>query len=211
VKRDLLILYSGGADSALMLHVAVELGHKPYCVLIDYDQEHKIELQFAKRYLNEKSIPSQIVKLHGLGLRSGLTTGEKSLYKGVHEMYVPQRNLMFVSIAASIAENLGIKKIWYGANKTDSLEFPDCTEDWVYHVDELLWQQSDITLAAPLIGMTKKEVLNELERRGIDMSKVFSGYMEDNMKVDLTFLGDKKLPELKASDIIGTSFAEGDK
>lgn len=180
MKPDLIILFSGGADSALILELALERGYHPWCVLIDYDQEHKIELEYAKRYLNEKSIPNQIVKLHGLGLRSGLTTGEKSLYEGVHEMYVPQRNLMFVSIAASIAENLGVARIWYGANATDALEFPDCTEDWVQSVDQMILEHGKLMLEAPLIETPKKEVLKELERRGVDMDKVFSGYMEDH-------------------------------
>jgi len=182
VKPDLIILFSGGADSALILELALEEGFNPYCVLVDYGQEHLIELEFAQRYLKEKSIPNQIVTLHGLGLRSGLTSGEKSLYDGVHEMYVPQRNLLFVSIAASIAENLDINTIWYGANKTDSLEFPDCTVQWVRSINKFMKENGgyNIYLDAPLIEMKKEEVLEALKCRHVDMNKIFSGYMENN-------------------------------
>jgi 7-cyano-7-deazaguanine synthase len=181
VKPNLIILFSGGADSALMLEIARDKGLHPYCVLVDYDQNHKIELEFAKRYLNELSIPSQIVKLYGLGLHSGLTTGEKSLYDGVHEMYVPGRNLMFVSIAASIAENMGISTIWYGADYSDS-EFPDCTQPWIGAVNTILDINGSepIYLEAPLEWYTKEQVIDELNGRGIDMGKIFSGYLEDN-------------------------------
>ena len=182
MKPDLLILFSGGADSAWCLEKSLLEGRYPHCVLIDYDQNQKIELEFAKRYLNEKCIPNQIVKLHGLSLRSGLTTGEKSLYADVHENYVPSRNLMFISIAASIAENLGIDTIWYGANKTDSLEFPDCTVQWVRSINKFMKENGgyNIYLDAPLIEMKKEEVLEALKCRHVDMNKIFSGYMENN-------------------------------
>ena len=206
MKPDLIILFSGGADSALILELALEEGFNPYCVLVDYGQEHLIELEFAQRYLKEKSIPNQIVTLHGLGLRSGLTSGEKSLYDGVHEMYVPQRNLLFVSIAASIAENLDINTIWYGANKTDSLEFPDCTVQWVRSINKFMKENGgyNIYLDAPLIEMKKEEVLEALAYRHIDMNKVFSGYMEDNEDryvLDLSFIGNKKLPDASAESL----------
>jgi 7-cyano-7-deazaguanine synthase len=209
VKYDLLILYSGGADSTLLLERALADGLKPYCVLVDYDQNQKIELDFAKRYLNEKCVPSQIVKIHGLGIRSALTTGEKSIYDDVSEMYVPSRNLMFLSVAASVAENLGIDEIWYGANASDDEnDFPDCKPEWVSRVNDLLEvnASTQITFRAPLINTFKEDILKEMEERGIDMEKVYSGYLEDNkdrMVISLDFLGGKKLPELKAEDIVG--------
>jgi len=182
MKPDLLILFSGGADSAWCLEKSLLEGRYPHCVLIDYDQNQKIELEFAKRYLNEKCIPNQIVKLHGLSLRSGLTTGEKSLYADVHENYVPSRNLMFISIAASIAENLGIDTIWYGANHDDQEEFPDCRHTWVDGVNRILELNGSfgIVLEAPALWIRKGEILNDLKYAGVDMRKIYSGYLEDN-------------------------------
>jgi len=181
VKPNLLILFSGGADSVSLLHIALEMKYEPYCVLIDYDQNHKIELDFARNYLAEQHIPYQTVQLYSLGLKSGLTTGEKSLYDGVNEMYVPSRNLMFVSIAASIAENKRINKIWYGANYSDRLDgFPDCTQEWVVKMNELLKINSvGVRLEAPLLGFSKETVLRNLEMIGVPMDKVFSGYLEE--------------------------------
>lgn len=183
MKPNLLILFSGGLDSMLILEKSKEIGLCPYCVLVDYDQNHKIELDYAKRYLNEKCVPHQIVKLYQLGLHSGLTTGEKSLYEGVNEMYVPSRNLMFVSIATSIAENKGIYEIWYGANASDVENgFPDCTLEWVEKVNKLLKINSSkpMRLEAPLLGMTKETVIKNLKMYGVDLEKAYSGYLEDN-------------------------------
>lgn len=209
MKPDLIILFSGGVDSIFLLEQALTQGRKPYCVLVDYDQNHIMELEYARTYLNEKSVPHHMVKLYQLGLRSGLTTGEKSLYDGVNEMYVPSRNLMFVSIAASIAENLGINEIWYGANATDSKDFPDCTIEWVGKVNKLLAVNSsiDILLRAPLITTLKEDILDDLKEMGIDMSKIYSGYLEDNSEkvvslvVSLDFLGGKKLPKIDAKSL----------
>jgi 7-cyano-7-deazaguanine synthase len=206
VKPNLIILSSGGSDSTLLLHMALEQGLHPHCVLIDYEQNQKIELNFARRYLNEKSIPYQTVQLHQLSITSGLTTGEKSLYDDVNEMYVPSRNLMFVSIAASIAENMKISTIWYGANFSDwANRFPDCTATWIETVNDLLYINGSmkIELEAPLILMTTEKVMKELEDRKIDMGKIFSGYLEDNKStvLDLNFIGNKKLPNADAKSL----------
>jgi len=182
-NKSVVILFSGGADSTLLTEMALDAGYTIHCVLIDYDQNQQVELECATRYLNEKGISYQIVKLHDLGLRSGLTTSEKSLYENVNEMYVPSRNLMFVSIAASIAENNNIDTIWYGADFSDAENgFPDCTQDWVLQVNKLLKINASvpIKLEAPLLGMTKKMILDRLQYLEVNMDNVFSGYLEDN-------------------------------
>jgi 7-cyano-7-deazaguanine synthase len=181
---DVLILFSGGADSVLLLHFALELRLNPYCVLIDYEQNHKTELDFACSYLREKCIPSQTVKIHNLGVRSGLTTGETTIYEGVNDMYVPSRNLMFVSIAAGIAESLKIDTIWYGANCSDvDNGFPDCSPDWVKKVNKLLKINGSvkIELKAPHLDQRayKEDVMRGLKLREVNMGKIFSGYTEE--------------------------------
>jgi len=106
---DLVILFSGGADSILMISLAYLMGYTPYCVLIDYQQLHVEELNSAKLFLEKHTkIPYRVVNITGLQIQSGLTgAGEKGRFEGVHEMHVPSRNLMFVGIAASIAEDMG--------------------------------------------------------------------------------------------------------
>lgn len=183
-KSNLVILFSGGADSLLMLKLAYQMGYSSYCVLIDYEQLHKEELEYAKRLLDDTNpkIPYQIVNLHGLNLHSGLTTGERGVYEGVHEMHVPSRNLMFISIAASIAESKGIETVWYGADWSDFLnEFPDCKQEWVGRVNKVLQVNGPkpIKLEAPLLGLSKRNVVEYLTNgQSVDMSKVFSGYGE---------------------------------
>lgn len=177
---DLVILFSGGADSIALLELAKEFEKTPYCIMIDYQQLHMQELYVAETYLKRNSIPFQIVKLHDLGIDSGLTgSGVKDRFEGVHEMHVPSRNLMFVGIAASVAENSDIDTIWYGADWSDYLnQFPDCMQEWFGRVNKVLEVNGPkpIKLEAPLSGWTKEDIITFLKKRGIAETDMFSGY-----------------------------------
>jgi len=178
---DLVILFSGGADSILMLEMAIDFGKSPYCVLIDYEQLHYDELNVAQNTLKRKyGVHYRIVKLHDLQIQSGLTgTGIQGKYDGVHEMHVPSRNLMFVGIAASIAEDLGIDTVWYGADFDDYVnKFPDCMQKWFGAMNEVLKVNGPkpIKLEAPLAGLSKETILKALKAKGITEKEMFSGY-----------------------------------
>jgi len=177
---DVVILFSGGADSVLMLELALGLDMKPHCVLIEYGQLHIEELDKACEYLAKKQIPWDTVKINGLNINSGLTgDGVKGTYEGVNEMHVPSRNLMFVSIAASIAESKGIETIWLGADWDDYLnQFADCKQEWLGRVNKVLKVNGSkrIRLEAPLSGMSKRIVNLILRKKKIDKSEIFSGY-----------------------------------
>jgi len=178
--ENLVILYSGGADSRLLLEFAIEAGKFPYCVLIDYGQKHIEELEFAMKQLDGKVRYTQ-VSLSNLGINSGLTgTLEEGQYEGVHTMHVPSRNLMFIGIAASIAENMGIDTIWYGPDWSDYLnEFPDCKQEWVGRINKVLSINgpNPITLEAPLMGLSKQNILEILKNKyNVTKDMLYSGY-----------------------------------
>jgi 7-cyano-7-deazaguanine synthase len=179
-KYDIVILFSGGADSVLMLEMALSMGKTPYCVLINYEQLHIEEIEVANDYLNKKQIDHRIVEINGLGVNSGLTGhGVQGTYKGVHKMHVPSRNLMFVGIAASIAESKEIDTVWYGADWSDYInEFPDCKQEWFGRLNKVLEinGSAEIKLEAPLSGLSKENILCLLESAGVDLNKIFSGY-----------------------------------
>jgi len=177
---DLVILYSGGADSRLMLKMAIDLDYKPYCLMIDYEQLHSDELKFAKSHLEKEMIDYQIVKISGLAINSGLTgDGIKDKTGTVHEMYVPGRNTIFLSIAYSIAENKDIDTIWLGSDWDDRLNlFPDCYQEYIYAMNSAFQfaGPKSIKVEAPLTGLTKINILKSLKFAGIDESEIFSGY-----------------------------------
>ena len=176
----IVVLFSGGADSVLMLSIAEKLKKEPYCVIIDYEQLHKQELEFAERFCKSRKIDYQIVKISGLNVDSALTgNGGKGTYEGVSEWVVPGRNTMLLSIALSIAEANGISDIWFGPDWSDREHlFPDCYQEYVYRMNEVFKIQGshEITITAPLLGMTKEMVVKLLEYEGIKKEDYFSGY-----------------------------------
>lgn len=185
--EKILILYSGGADSRLMLEFANKICLSPYCLLIDYGQLHKEELLVAKTQLEELDLPYQIVNISNLNINSGLTgDGIKNDIGKVHEMHVAGRNSMFLSIAFSIAESKGINTIWIGCDWSDRLNlFPDCYQEYLIKINETfkIAGPKPIKVEAPLMGLTKENVLRLLKSFGVEEKEIFSGYGDLNKKV----------------------------
>lgn len=181
-NEKVLILYSGGADSRLLLQLALETGKIPYCLLINYQQLHEEELGVAKEQLRKEKIEFQEVTISGLNINSALTgSGIKSMYKGVHSHHVPGRNSMFLSIALSIAEARNIDKVWIGPDFSDRINlFIDCYQEYIVKMRELykIAGSRPIELEAPLMGMTKELILDLLKNKGIKYEDLFSGYRE---------------------------------
>lgn len=182
-KYDVLILYSGGADSRLLLQMALQSKKVPYCVLIDYEQTHIKELEFAKKHLVFSNTDYQVVNLHNLKINSSLTNGigtKAVMERKINCMHVPSRNLMFISIASSIAESKEIPVIWYGADYSDNVNnFIDCKPEWVLKLNEFLKFNSpcNIKVEAPLMGMSKEFILDLLEQTyHIKKEELYSGY-----------------------------------
>lgn len=180
-QKDIVMLYSGGADSALMLRLAQMSGRSPYCILIDYGQKHVQELNFAKKQLTDDGVLYNIVTIEGLNVSSGLTADcVKSQYEGAHEMYVPARNTIFIGLAMSIAESRGIDEVWYGPDYSDRENlFPDCYQEYVVKMNEMMAVAGakPIKLVAPLLGMSKEIILEMLDCFwNIKKNDLYSGY-----------------------------------
>lgn len=181
ITKPIVMLYSGGADSALMLKLAQMSGRQPHCILIDYGQKHIEELSYAMRQLDQWKISYQKIKIDGLNVDSGLTGDLKeSRWNNVHAMNVPGRNTIFIGLAISVAENLGIDEVWYGPDYSDRINlFPDCYQEYVVKMNEVLEISGvkPIKLVAPLLGMSKELILETLEIQfGIFPKDLHSGY-----------------------------------
>ena len=181
-KHDLVVLYSGGADSTLLLKLAESMGRRVFAVMIDYGQKHIEELEFAKKYLEDHEIDGKTIKISGYDVNSGLTgSGKQNLYEGVHSHNVPARNSIFLSIAYGVAESMGITEVWYGPDYSDREGlFPDCYQDYVYNLNKVfaISGVKPVRVYAPLLGFTKDMVLKVLESYGITKDKLYSGYGE---------------------------------
>jgi len=181
MDNDLVILYSGGSDSMLMLKLALDLGKNPLAVLIDYGQVHVEELEYAKNQLYKLKADWILVTVKTPNLNSGLTGNcIRDMSGAVHEMHVPGRNTVFLSLAFSVAENKGIDTIWLGSDWDDRLNlFPDCYQEYIVKINELfkVAGPKEIKVEAPLMGWSKEMILSFLYKKySILITDVFSGY-----------------------------------
>ena len=180
-SKGIVMLYSGGADSLLMLKIALMSGRNPHCVLIDYGQKHIEELEYAKRQLRNEGVTYQTISINGLNVDSGLTGGlTESRWDNVHAMNVPARNTIFIGLAMSIAENMGLEEVWYGPDYSDRINlFPDCYQEYVVKMNEVaeISGVRPIKIVAPLLGMSKELIKEMLYNMwGIRDEDMHSGY-----------------------------------
>ena len=165
----------------LMFRLAQMSGRQPHCLMIDYGQKHIEELEFAKKQLENYGGSYQIITIKDLNVDSGLTGDLKeSRWDNVHEMNVPGRNTIFIGLAISVAENMGIDEVWYGPDYSDRINlFPDCYQEYVVKMNEVLAISGvkPIKLVAPLLGMSKELILETLDNFwGIKQTDMHSGY-----------------------------------
>lgn len=182
MNSDLIVLFSGGADSTLLLNLARSINKKPLALMIDYGQLHIEELKFAKEFVEKNKFENMIIKIDGFNVNSALTgSGEKGTYEGVNIHNVPQRNTIFLSLAAGIAESKGINEIWFGANWEDYENlFPDCLQEYIGKMNNLLAISGSkpVKVYAPLLGMSKELIERLLISYKIDQEDIYSGYGE---------------------------------
>lgn len=178
----ILLLYSGGADSRLMLSLAKEISEDDISALIfDYGQIHKEEIHFAIEHLHDANVDCTIIIASDCFkyIKSNLLQNSHASYEGVHEKHVPARNLLFLGMALGWAESNCYDEIWIGCNYDDRINlFPDCTQEWIVKINELaaINGSRKIKIKAPLLGMEKKDILLLLEKRGVKKCDLFSGY-----------------------------------
>ncbi|MCF8019812.1 MAG: 7-cyano-7-deazaguanine synthase [Vallitaleaceae bacterium] len=181
--KPIVMLYSGGADSALMLKLAQMSGRDPFCILIDYGQKHIEELEFAERQLRNNGVYYQVVTIKDYNVESGLTgEGVKGLYEGVSIYNVPARNTIMLSIAAGIAESKKINEVWIGSDMSDYYgDFPDCKQEYIGKINQVyqIAFSYPIRVIAPLLGFEKEIIIEMLKTSfNIDIESIYTGYRE---------------------------------
>jgi 7-cyano-7-deazaguanine synthase len=194
--KSCVVLYSGGMDSTVVLHHALEKYDLVHAVSFDYDQRHRRELDVANDYVLYSKIHSKPNKIrhHSISLcsvgriltNSSLTNKDLLVPKMKDVIgdpqtstYVPNRNMMFLSIAASMAEGLGCDTVFYGAAKADDTSgYWDCTQEFRSLLNQILSlnRRNLIQIEAPLIDKNKKQIIEYGLELGVDFSKTHTCY-----------------------------------
>lgn len=167
------VLLSGGLDSATTLYYAKSQGYKTHCIIFDYGQRHRTEIERAKKIARLSKSDYRVVKIKlpwgGSALldkKIPLPKNRKIIPKEIPVTYVPARNIIFLSLAASYAETIGAKAIFIGANAIDYSGYPDCRPAFYQAYQQALTrglkvgaQGHPIKIYTPLIRKTKAQII----------------------------------------------------
>jgi 7-cyano-7-deazaguanine synthase len=156
-----IVLLSGGIDSTVLLAHHVCKGYDVTAISFLYGQSHAKEVDSAKEIAAFYGVSHHITTLSMLG--DSALTGQGKIPDGhaesVDATYVPGRNILMLAVAIGFAERLEAHNVSFGANKDDFNGYPDCRPDFVDHMDLAASLSSGVSVTAPFMKMTKRQVV----------------------------------------------------
>jgi 7-cyano-7-deazaguanine synthase len=186
------VLLSGGLDSAVTLAIARSQGFECYALSLDYGQRHVAELNAAKQLaslLGARAHRVMRLDLAGIGGSAltdpGIDVPERPT-NGIPVTYVPARNTIMLSLALAWAEVLDACDIFLGVNAVDYSGYPDCRPEFIAAFEQLAAKATRagvggaaLRIQAPLIQLSKAQIIREGARLGVDFSIAVSCYQAD--------------------------------
>lgn len=195
-QKSAVVLLSGGLDSATVLALARAEGYRTIALSFRYGQRHQLELERARliaQALNAAEHRIVDIDLAAFG-GSALTTDipvpkgrpADALAEGIPITYVPARNTIFLSFALALAEVAGAEAIFIGVNALDYSGYPDCRPEYLQAFEALAnlatkagVEGHGVTIKAPLIDLTKAEIIRRGTELGVDYGLTLSCYDPD--------------------------------
>lgn len=197
MKRAVVLL-SGGLDSATTAAIARDRGYSPSAVSVDYGQRHRVELEAAGRVARALGIADhRTVRVDLRALGGSALTDTIEVPKGsvgaeppapgdgsIPVTYVPARNTVLLSVALGLAEVLGAFDVFIGANAVDYSGYPDCRPAFIEAFERLanvatkaaVEGRGAFRIHAPLIRLTKAEIIRTARGLGVDLGLTVSCY-----------------------------------
>lgn len=188
-------LLSGGIDSATTTAIAMARGFVPHALTFQYGQRHAIEVDAAERVAAAFGIEKHIIQTIDLRAFGGSAlTADIAVPKGgtisgerpIPVTYVPARNTIFLAFALAHAEVIGANDIFIGVNAVDYSGYPDCRPDFITAFERLAQlatragvEGAPLQIHAPLVTMSKAEIIREAARLGVNLSLTHSCYDPD--------------------------------
>jgi len=192
--RSAVVLLSGGLYSATTAAIAHADGFRLFALSVDYGQRHRFELEAARRVAESLGAERHVIASVGLDQFGGsaltdqidvpLDREDDEMARGIPVTYVPARNTVFLSLALGYAEVIGAADLFIGVNAVDYSGYPDCRPEFIAEFEKLanLATKAGVegTLSfrvhAPLIHMTKAEIIRRGSELGIDYGLTHSCY-----------------------------------
>jgi len=191
--RPAVVLLSGGLDSATTLAIARAAGFRSYCLSFDYGQRHRAELDAAARVAAALGATEHRVLKLDLGQFGGSALTDSNIavpvdgvQPGIPVTYVPARNTIMLSLALAWAETLGSRDIFVGVNAVDYSGYPDCRPEYIAAFETMAnlatkagVEGERLTTHAPLIDLSKAEIIRRGTELGVDYALTVSCYQAD--------------------------------
>ena len=190
--KKAVVLVSGGMDSAVTLAIARERGFACHALSVSYGQRHYAELVAATELaqaqgaIEHKTVVVDLRSIGGSALTSDIAVPE-SPSGGIPVTYVPARNTIMLSVALGWAEVLGADDLFCGVNAVDYSGYPDCRPEFLAAFERLAGlatkagvEGHGFRVHAPLMRMSKADIVREGLRLGIDFSRTVSCYQADS-------------------------------
>ena len=191
--KKAVVLLSGGLDSATVLAIARDQSFQCYALSVDYGQRHRSELEAAQKVAcalgayQHQMIKLDLIAFGGSALTDQAiavpTAGEK---KQIPVTYVPARNTIMLSLALAWAETLQSQDIFVGVNAVDYSGYPDCRPEYIQAFEQMASlatkagiEGKKLTIHAPLMHLSKKEIIQTGIALGVDYSLTVSCYQAD--------------------------------
>ena len=187
------VLVSGGIDSATTLAMAVRDGFEAYALSFDYGQRHRREVVAAEKIAAAfRARRHRVAKIDLRVFGGSALTDEiavpklrsaEELERGIPLTYVPARNTIFLSYALAWAEVLDMRDIFIGVNAVDYSGYPDCRPEFIAAFEKLATlatkagsEGAEFHIHAPLISMSKADIIRKAHQLGVDFSLTHSCY-----------------------------------
>jgi 7-cyano-7-deazaguanine synthase len=186
------VLLSGGLDSATVLALAQAEGHACHCLTIDYGQRHRVEIEAARRVAHALEASShRVVSMDLRALGGSALTADVDVPRNrelgnaeIPVTYVPARNTVLLGLLLALAEIVGARELFIGANAVDYSGYPDCRPEFLRAFETLaqlatragVETGARFRVRAPLLHLSKAHIIRLGHDLGVDYSLTHSCY-----------------------------------
>jgi 7-cyano-7-deazaguanine synthase len=191
--RRAIVLVSGGLDSATVLALARNAGRECFALSFDYGQRHRAELTAARAIgarlgtTEHRVITLDLAQFGGSALTDPALAVPTVRSQGIPITYVPARNTIFLALAAAWAEVLSATEIHIGVNAIDYSGYPDCRPEFIAAFENVIrlgtksgTEGAAPRIHAPLVAMSKAEIIRCGAALGVDYGLTVSCYQADS-------------------------------